>query len=170
MAEPYTGEIRMFAGNFAPTGWAVCNGDILSIADNTTLFALIGTTYGGDGETTFALPDLRGRVPVHQGSLSGASYPLGQILGSEQVVLTAQTLPAHSHPLVASINAATAPSPANNLIAKSPQIALFTNEVQAPGDPLNAILPVGGSQPHENCQPFVCVNFIISLFGQFPQQ
>lgn len=164
MAQPYVGEVRMFGGNFAPAGWMFCEGQLLPISENETLFQLIGTTYGGDGESTFALPDLRGRIPIHQGN----GFLLAETGGVEDVTLTFNQIPTHSHPFLGSTNTATSPQPANNVPGKSTQIDLFINAI--PGDPLNqaATVPVGGSQPHTNFAPYLCVSFIISLFGLFP--
>jgi microcystin-dependent protein len=164
MAQPYVGEIRMFAGNFAPAGWMFCEGQLLPISENETLFQLIGTTYGGDGESTFGLPDLRGRLPVHQGN----GFILAESAGTEEVTLTVPQMPAHTHAAFASSNAASSPSPTGNVVGKSTQIDAFINAV--PGTPLSpsAISPVGGSQPHTNFQPYLCVDFIISMFGIFP--
>lgn len=164
MAQPYVGEIRMFGGNFAPLGWMFCEGQLLPIAGNETLFQLIGTTYGGDGQSTFALPDLRGRLPIHQGN----GFILAETGGAEQVTLTTNQIPAHNHPLLASTGVATSANPANALPGQSPSISLY--EVDVPGAGLNpaAISPLGGSQPHDNFQPYLCVSFIISLFGIFP--
>jgi len=164
MAQPYVGEIRMFSGNFAPAGWLFCEGQLLPISENETLFQLIGTTYGGDGQSTFGLPDLRGRLPIHLGS----GFSLAQTGGAESVTLTPNQIPGHSHPLQASASVATSANPANALPGQSPSISLY--EVDVPGAALNpaAISPVGGNQPHNNFQPYLCVNFIISLFGIFP--
>jgi microcystin-dependent protein len=163
VAQPYVGEIRMFAGNFAPLGWLFCEGQHLPISENETLFQLIGTTYGGDGESTFALPDLRGRLPINWGN---GSF-LAETGGVEEVTLTVQQIPAHTHPLLASTALATQETPGTNLTGQT-EIALYGNE--SPFGPMNpqAITPVGGSQPHTNFQPYLCVNFIISLFGIFP--
>ncbi len=165
MAQPYVGEIRIFAGNFAPAGWMFCEGQILPISENETLFQLIGTTYGGDGESTFALPDLRGRIPIHQGN----SFILAETGGAEEITLTVQQIPAHSHPLLASTQNGGQTNPGNNVVAASPG-NVFPYIADPPG--LNmapgAIGPVGGSQPHTNFQPYLCVDFIISLFGIFP--
>lgn len=166
MSQPYVGEIRMFGGNFAPAGWMFCEGQLLPISENDTLFQLIGTTYGGDGQSTFALPDLRGRVPVHQGS----GYVLGETGGAEQVTLTAQQMPPHVHPQLANSGAATQNAPSGNVLAAS-----ATTDVYVPSGPfaaLNAgvVGPAGGSQPHSNLQPYAVVSFIISLFGVFPPQ
>jgi microcystin-dependent protein len=164
MAQPYVGEIRMFAGNFAPAGWMFCEGQLLPISENETLFQLIGTTYGGDGESTFGLPDLRGRLPIHQGN----GFILAETGGVEEVTLTVNQLPSHSHPLLASLNVASGPTPTNLVIGKSGAIDAFINA--QPTDPLNpiSITSVGGSGPHTNMQPYLCVDFIISLFGIFP--
>jgi microcystin-dependent protein len=164
MAQPYVGEIRMFGGNFAPAGWMFCEGQLLPISENETLFQLIGTTYGGDGESTFALPDLRGRIPIHQGN----GFILAETGGAEEITLTVNQIPAHGHPLIATINQASGTDPSNSLLAK-PDKNLYRPEpssmVQlAP----TSIGPVGGSQPHTNFQPYLCVDFIISLFGIFP--
>jgi len=168
---PFIGEIRMFAGNFAPQGWVFCDGQLLPIAENTALFNLIGTTYGGDGEQTFALPDLRGRVPVHQGTSSGLSTILGQVGGVEEVTLTAQQIPLHSHPLMAAATPALATAEPTGSLPAIASTALYS--VPASGtlamDPA-AVGASGGSQPHTNLAPFLCVNFIISLFGIFPSE
>lgn len=166
MAQPYVGEIRMFGGNFPPNGWMFCDGQLLPISENETLFQLIGTTYGGDGQSTFALPDLRGRVPLHQ----GGGFTLSESAGVEQVTLTIQQIPNHTHSLCGSTNTASGAVPTDLVIGKSGSIDAFINA--QPTDPLNAqaITPVGGSQPHTNMQPYLCVDFIISLFGIFPSQ
>ena len=165
MSEPYVGEIRMFGFSFAPNGWLFCEGQLLPIAENDTLFQLIGTTYGGDGQTNFALPDLRGRIPIHQGN----NFNLAEMGGVEQVTLTVQQIPIHNHALLASTALANQETPATNLTGQG-EIALYGNE--SPFGPMNpaAITPIGGSQPHTNVQPYLCVNFIISLFGIFPTQ
>ena len=172
MSQPYVGEIRMFGGNFAPVGWMFCDGATLAISENETLFNLIGTTYGGDGQRTFNLPDLRGRVPIHMGTgKNGTAYQLAEMAGEESVTLTAQTTPVHNHPFVASTAAGVQNLPANQLIAASPSIKLFIQDT--PDSTLNnanSVTPTGGSQPHENLQPYACINFIISLFGVFPSQ
>ena len=164
MAQPYVGEIRMFAGNFAPAGWMFCEGQLLPISENETLFQLIGTTYGGDGESTFALPDLRGRIPVHQGN----GFILAETGGAEEITLTVNQIPAHSHPWLASSGAGTSQDP-GNLVLGATQAASYFNLADnlATMSPLS-VGPVGGSQPHTNFQPYLCVNFIISLFGLFP--
>lgn len=171
MPEPYVGEIRMFAGNFAPAGWMFCEGQTLPISENEVLFQLIGTTYGGDGEETFNLPNLASRVPIHMGTgPSGVTYQLGEMAGTEQETLTIQQIPNHTHPLTASLNVAGGLSPLNAVVGESNSVTLY--RPGTPGVPMfaQAITPTGGSQPHENTQPFLCINFIISLFGRFPSQ
>ena len=166
MAQPYVGEIRMFAGNFAPAGWMFCEGQLLPISENETLFQLIGTTYGGDGETTFALPDLRGRIPIHQGN----GFTLAENGGAEDVTLTVQQIPVHTHPFLGTDDLATTNSPANNVFAKSSGATIFPYGTDQPLTTLhpNTIPSAGGSQPHTNFQPYLCIDFIISLFGIFP--
>ena len=175
MAQPYVGEIRMFAGNFAPAGWQFCEGQLLPISENQTLFNLIGTTYGGDGQQTFALPDLRGRLPIHMGN----GFTLAQSGGAEEITLTVQQLPSHTHGpgggMSGGVSAVSEPAtggdPTAMLPAKAEEAVYATpsgpaNVLSLP----NAIAPAGGSQPHANLQPFLCVDFIISLFGIFPSQ
>ena len=165
MAQPYVGEIRIFAGNFAPAGWMFCEGQLLPISENETLFQLLGTTYGGDGESTFALPDLRGRVPLHFGN----GFILAETGGVETVTLTVSQIPAHTHPLLASTNFGNQISPASNVLSQLTGGAFLY--FAAPGStPLapQSVGSVGGSQPHNNFQPYLCVDFIISLFGLFP--
>lgn len=164
MAQPYVGEIRMFAGNFAPAGWMFCEGQLLPISENETLFQLIGTTYGGDGQSTFALPDLRGRIPIHQGN----GFILAETGGAEEITLTVQQIPAHSHPLLGAAGNGTQASPQGAVLATSTVIAPYAAETPGAGMAATAIGPVGGSQPHTNFQPYLCVDFIISLFGIFP--
>jgi microcystin-dependent protein len=167
---PFVGEIRMFAGNFAPAGWAFCDGQLLPISENETLFNLIGTTYGGDGQATFALPDLRGRVPIHQGTGSGLSTRiLAEMGGVEDVTLTPPQLPTHNHPLVAAATPAQATAEPTGSLPAIATTALYS----APASGTLAMDPaavgaLGGSEPHTNLAPFLCVNFIISLFGIFP--
>jgi microcystin-dependent protein len=168
---PYVGEIRMFAGNFAPAGWMFCEGQLLPISENETLFVLIGTTYGGDGESTFALPDLRGRLPIHQGTgPSGSTYQMGETGGAEEITLTTQQIPQHGHALLASTSTGTQNAPANNVMAASPSVTLYIGDVPDANLAANAASLAGGSQPHENLQPYLCVDFIISMFGIFPSQ
>lgn len=166
MAQPYVGEIRMFAGNFAPAGWMFCEGQLLPISEYETLFNLIGTTYGGDGQSTFALPDLRGRLPMHQGN----GFTLAETGGVEEVTLTVSQIPAHSHPLLANASPGTNAAPQNSVMAKTTTGFLYINENTTGNMAATAIGPVGGSQPHNNFQPYLCVDFIISLFGIFPSQ
>jgi len=170
MGSPFIGEIRMFAGIFAPVGWAFCNGAIQNISENETLFNLIGTTYGGDGQTTFALPNLQGRVPVHQGTSGGTPYSLGQMGGVEQVTLTVNTIPSHTHvPLANTGNTGTSPS--GMLWAGNPDLAQFAVPDSVNGQMNNQIVQAsGGSQPHNNMVPYLAINFIISLFGIYPSQ
>jgi microcystin-dependent protein len=160
------GEIRMFGGNFAPAGWQFCDGALMPIAENETLFQLIGTTYGGDGESTFARPDLRSRVPIHLAN----TLEIGQTGGTEQVTLTVQQIPTHTHPLLGAAVTGNQTSPQGAVPANTVTITPYINT--APDSNMNAaaIAPVGGSQPHDNRQPFLCVNFIISMFGIFPSQ
>jgi microcystin-dependent protein len=164
MAQPYVGEIRMFAGNFAPIGWMFCEGQRISISEYETLFNLIGTTYGGDSYNDFALPDLRGRVPIHQGN----GFVLAQTGGVEQVQLTVQQIPSHSHPLLASTAQGNSNSPANRVTAASPSITLYIEDTPSVALNSGAGTSTGGNQPHNNLQPYVCIHFIISLFGIFP--
>ena len=170
---PYVGEIRMFAGNFAPNGWMFCEGQTLPISENDVLFQLIGTTYGGDGEQTFNLPNLASRVPIHMGTgPDGTTYQIGEMAGTEQETLSTQQIPNHTHPMVANSNASTKPDPEGNVTAKSvtANVDFYFEDVPSSNLATQAIGPTGGSQPHENTQPFLCINFIISLFGVFPSQ
>ena len=166
MSSPFIGEIRMFAGNFAPAGWAFCNGALMAIDQNTALFQLIGTTYGGDGQTTFALPDLQSRIPVHV----GPSFALAQTGGAETVTLTAAQIPAHGHvPLGAS--SASQPGPGNGVWANTGDVTAYSTTNPPPVQMAAAALgSAGGGQPHDNLMPFLAVNFILSLFGIFPSQ
>jgi microcystin-dependent protein len=171
MSDPYIGEIRMFAGNYAPQDWAFCDGQLLPISQYDTLFALIGTTYGGDGQTTFALPDLRGRLPIHLGSGPGLSpRQLGEPGGAETVVLTSPQLPVHSHVLYASTSPAGSSSPAGNVTATVSGANIYG--AGAPTVAMNAqsVAPSGGSAPHDNVMPYLCLSFIIALYGIFPSQ
>jgi microcystin-dependent protein len=165
MAQPYVGEIRIFAGNFAPAGWMFCDGQLLPISENETLFQLIGTTYGGDGESTFALPDLRSRIPIHQGS----GFILAETGGAEEITLTVNQIPAHTHPFVGSTNVSQDTSPSGKVVGQaSGGILNYIQDVPDTDMSPNAVTTVGGSQPHTNLQPYLCVNYIISLFGIFP--
>lgn len=171
----YVGEIRMFGGNFAPNGWMFCEGQSLPISENEVLFTLIGTTYGGDGQETFNLPNLASRVPMHFGtSPSGTTYQIGEMAGTEQETLTVQQIPIHTHtPIASTTNQVALPTNAVMALAQSTQTGIRTYSTNpSPVVQMNAasITPAGGSQPHENCQPFLCINHIISLFGVFPTQ
>lgn len=168
MAQPYVGEIRVFAGNFAPAGWMLCEGQLLPISENETLFQLIGTTYGGDGQSTFALPDFRGRIPIHQGN----GFILAETGGVEEVTLTINQIPQHTHAVPVALTGQTL-NPSSSTILAAPSGA--TQGIVAFNDgpaatPLNpaSVLAAGGNQPHTNMKPYLCVNFIISLFGIFP--
>jgi microcystin-dependent protein len=166
MSSPFIGEIRMFAGNFAPANWALCQGQILPISQNDALFNLIGTTYGGDGQTTFSLPNLSSRVPVHQGS----GFIMGEVAGEEQVTLTVQQIPQHTHSLLCNSVSSNSPNPAGNGWGTTGSAAFAAgasaNTTMNPA----TIGQVGGNQPHDNRMPYLAVNFIISLFGIFPSQ
>lgn len=170
MAQPYVGEIRLFAGAFAPVGWLSCEGQLLPISENETLFQLLDTTYGGDGQETFGLPDLRGRVPVHLGTGPGMlhTYVRGESFGVEEVTLTPQQLPNHSHPLMASTGGGAQSAPEGALLASAPTTARYTRGT--PDQPLGpaTVVPIGGSQPHDNRIPTLTIRYIISLFGIFP--
>jgi microcystin-dependent protein len=166
MSDPYIGEVRMFGGNFAPVGWEFCNGKLLPISQYDVLYTLIGTTYGGDGVNTFALPDLRGRLPLH----AGAGAVLGQAAGAETVTLDSTTMPNHTHQFAGSSGAADSTSPTGRVWAAAgdrPYTAtLPTDTTMHPG----ALSSVGGSQPHENMPPFLAISFIIATAGIFPSQ
>jgi microcystin-dependent protein len=166
MALPYVGEIRMFGGNFAPAGWMFCEGQLLPISENETLFNLIGTTYGGDGQSTFALPDLRGRLPIHWGN----GFILAETGGAEEITLTVNQIPVHTHTMLASKDPASSANVQDNVLANPASATPYS--INNPNIQLNAqsITPVGGSQPHTNFQPYLCIDFIISLFGIFPHQ
>lgn len=169
MGSPYIGEIRMFGGNFAPEGWAFCDGAATGVAQNGALFNLISTTYGGDGVSTFKLPDLRGRVPVHQGTgANGVSFPIGSSGGSETVALTTQELPAHTHALAASNNSGSQPQPENAFVSKISTGFMYTGF--SAGSQMNAasVSTVGNSQPHANMMPTLTLSFIIALEGIYP--
>jgi microcystin-dependent protein len=175
MGQPFVGEIRMFAGNFAPNGWMLCQGQALPISEWETLFNLIGTTYGGDGQSTFKLPDLQSRLPIHQGTgRTGTTYTIGEQAGVEDVTLTLSQLPSHNHVLLAT-DSAPSLSPANALPATANSTQAGVNTYGAStGNGTNlvaaTILSDGGSQPHNNIQPILAINFIISMFGIFPSQ
>ena len=171
MSEPFVGEIRMFAGNFAPQGWAFCDGQLLAVSQNDALFSLLGTIYGGDGRTTFGLPDMRGRIPIHQGSGPGLSQRrLGSKGGEERVTVTANRLPSHSHPWYASADAAEDTNPAGHTVATATGSDLYGTAGPRTMD-TRAITPTtGGGQPHSNLMPFLCIHFIIALFGIYPSR
>jgi microcystin-dependent protein len=172
MGQPYVGEIRMFAGNFAPAGWMFCSGQLLPISENETLFQLIGTTYGGDGQSTFALPNLMSRVPIHQGTGSaGGTYVLAQTGGVEEVTLNVQQIPNHTHALLANGSSATSSNPGQNVFGNVSGFDAYFDGLNFDSPAFlntSAVAPIGGSQPHNNMQPYLCINFIISLFGIFP--
>ena len=171
MAQPYVGEIRMFAGNFPPVGWMFCDGQSLPISENEVLFQLIGTMYGGDGESTFQLPNLQSRVPLHFGTgPDGVTYQQAEAAGVESVTLTTQQIPIHTHQLLVSGGPGNTNTPVGNVPGESASVKMYIAD--SPTGPMNtaSVSPVGGSQPHENCQPFLCINYSISLFGIFPSQ
>jgi microcystin-dependent protein len=171
VSSPYIGEIRMFAGNFPPVGWAFCNGQTLAISENDALFNLIGTTYGGDGQETFNLPDLQGRFPIHQGtSTTGTTFTIGGNGGVEDVTISVNQLPIHSHPLLASLNNAGASSVTGNVTGQVGATQIYREVAPAAVMSANSLVPAGGSQPHTNIQPYLTINYIISLFGVFPTQ
>ena len=163
---PYVGEIRMFGGNFAPAGWALCDGQIVPIAENEALFNLIGTTYGGDGQVTFALPDLRGRIPVHR----SATRALASVDGSEQVALTSTQIPAHTHALNASAAVASQGGPAGNVTAKATGVKIYGAPSTAVSLSAGAVGGTGNDATHDNRMPYLAINFIIALYGIFPSQ
>jgi len=172
MSQPYVGEIRMFGGNFAPAGWAFCQGAILAISQNDTLFQLIGTTYGGDGQSTFALPNLASRIPIHMGQGPGISqnYTEGESGGVENVTLNTNQMPIHNHGMIASTSHATGIAPTTSILAAAVSATpLFAGTVDASFN-ASTIQPVGNSQPHENIMQTLAISFIISLFGVFPSQ
>ena len=165
MAQPYIGEIRMFAGTFAPAGWMFCAGQSLPIAENEALYQLIGTTYGGDGQETFNLPDLQGRLPVHNGT---SGPPISEAAGVESVTLTTQQIPVHNHAWLTSTAGGSSNTPQDNVTAAPPVMKLYRFTTPDTTLPPTTIGPAGGSQPHENLMPFIAINYIISLFGIFP--
>lgn len=172
MSEPFVGEIRMFAGNFAPRGWAFCDGQLLAVSQNDALFSLLGTIYGGDGRTTFGLPDLRGRLPIHSGHGPGLSERrLGAKGGAENVTLTVNQLPSHGHPLNVSTEPANLPNPGSQaFIGTSNVIELFSGEIQESNLNSETVTKVGGSRSHTNLMPFLCIHFIIALVGIYPSR
>ena len=172
MAQPYVGEIRMFAGNFAPAGWMFCDGQLLPISENETLFQLIGTTFGGDGESTFALPNLQSRIPLHMGTFGGQTFILAESGGTETVTLSTQQIPIHTHGLLCAASGGIPSSdPKDSFWAATDQNQYSTQAANSPmGTAQNPLVSdiAGGSQPHENMAPYLCINYIISLFGIFP--
>ncbi len=172
MSSPYVGEIRMFGGTFAPAGWAFCAGQLMPISQNDTLFNLIGTTYGGDGQETFGIPDVQGRLPIHMGTnpQSGTTYQIGEEAGVESVTLNTNQIPIHNHAVVASTSGGTTGIPTGNVLASNLPVSLYSQFPPTNNMNANAITNVGGSQPHENMMPFLVITFIISLFGIFPSQ
>ncbi|WP_420004418.1 phage tail protein [Arenibacterium sp. LLYu02] len=171
MSEPFVGEIRMFAGNFAPRGWAFCDGQLLAVAQNDALFSLFGTTYGGDGRTTFGLPDMRGRIPIHAGSGPGLStHRLGAKSGGEQETLTVNQMPSHSHDLMADTNPATEVGPVGHVLAQGQGVNFYREDDQSQSLSGAMISATGGSRPHSNLMPTLCVNFIVALFGIYPSR
>lgn len=170
MSQPFIGEIRMFGGNFAPAGWAFCNGQPMPIAENEALFQLIGTTYGGDGQETFNLPNLQSRVPIHQGQGPGtSSYSLGESGGVESITLTTNQIPIHTHAALCSAVGGNSSNPAGGAwaVSDTTQYANAAPDTQMGNPPIPAG-SAGGSQPHDNMIPFLCISYIISLFGIFP--
>jgi microcystin-dependent protein len=171
MSEPFVGEIRMFAGNFAPRGWAFCDGQLLAVSQNDALFSLLGTIYGGDGRTTFGLPDVRGRIPIHAGQGPGLSERrLGAKSGSETETLTVNQLPSHSHELKALQQNASTPNASGNLLAQTPTVDLYIGDTQTGSMSNNSITSVGGSRSHTNLMPFLCIHYIIALVGIYPSR
>jgi len=172
MSEPFVGEIRMFAGNFAPLGWAYCDGQLLAVANNDALFSLLGTIYGGDGRTTFGLPDLRGRIPIHAGSGPGLSpRALGAKGGAEKVTITTNELPSHTHDASATASTAGSGDPTGRVPANtSPTNVYSTSLATAQTLSSAAVSSTGGSQSHTNIMPYLCVHFIIALFGIYPSR
>jgi microcystin-dependent protein len=175
MSEPFVGEIRMFAGNFAPRGWAFCDGQLLAVSQNDALFSLLGTIYGGDGRTTFGLPDLRGRIPLHQGEGPGLSMRrLGSKGGAEKETLTVNQMPSHSHTAMGSNNLATAITLNGNVLSKVEADASLYGQSQSAADRqalINGVVAnTGGSQPHTNLMPTLCIHFIIALVGIYPSR
>ena len=169
MADPFVAEIRMFPFNFAPKGWAWCNGQLLPISQNTALFALLGTVYGGDGKSTFALPDLEGRAPMHPGQGPGLSlHDLGETGGSETVTLLESEIPAHAHALMCNQNIANSKVPAGNSLARPVNGFTYMPPATITQMSPSALTPAGGDQPHNNLQPYLTVYFCIALQGVFP--
>jgi microcystin-dependent protein len=159
----------MFAGNFAPIGWAFCDGQLLAVSQNDALFSLLGTIYGGDGRTTFGLPDLRGRIPVHQGTGAGLSArPIGSNGGAEDVTIGTSEMPVHNHPLQATTGPGADANPAGKVTADSPSVKVYIEDPPSVSLASATVANSGGSQSHRNLQPFLCINFIIALSGLYP--
>jgi microcystin-dependent protein len=171
MSEPFVGEIRMFAGNFAPRGWAFCDGQLLAVSQNDALFSLLGTIYGGDGRTTFGLPDMRGRIPVHAGHGPGLSdVRLGAKGGAEKVTLTVNQMPSHGHPLSVSGDLSNTPNPQDNTFGRVAGGDVFATDLAPVNLNSESVTHLGGSRSHTNLQPFLCIHFIIALFGIYPSR
>lgn len=171
MSDPFLGEVRIFCGNFAPQGWAFCNGAVISVSQNEALYTLFGTTYGGDGQATFGLPDLRGRAPVHAGQRSGSqSYALGQQGGAESVSPSLAQLPPHTHAVGAISAVAKNPDATNGFYAQSTQVKVYTKSAASQYFAPNTVGTAGTSTPHDNMQPFLVVNFIVAMAGIYPPQ
>ena len=171
MSEPFIAEIRIFAGNFAPRSWAFCDGQLLPISQNTALFSLIGTTYGGDGRSTTALPNLQGRIPMHPGRGPGlTSRRLGQRGGVEMVSLTEAQMPNHTHTLMAAVNPGDTSTPENTALATAIGDNVYGTSSSLVDMADQALPNTGGSQPHNNLQPFLVMNFIIALQGLYPSR
>jgi microcystin-dependent protein len=170
VSDPFVGEVRLVGFNFAPINWMLCQGQIVSISENSTLYNLIGTTYGGDGTQSFALPNLIGRIPVHQGSSTSGNYPIGMIGGTTSVTLTAGQLPAHTHALMAAnVSTGTGTNPANAMVAAG--VKMYS--AAAPDTAMNPAMVTiaqGGNLPHDNMQPYLVLNWIISMYGIYPSQ
>jgi microcystin-dependent protein len=172
MSDPYIGEIRMFGGNFPPVGWAFCNGQLMAISENDALFTLIGTTYGGDGQSTFGLPNLQGRIPLHMGTNpgTGTTYTIGELAGVENVTLNTNQIPIHNHPFIVSAANGDTPNPGNAYVGSSTNVPTYVPQNPTAALAGTTLAATGGSQPHDNMMPFLAVSFIISLFGIFPTQ
>ena len=178
MSDPFLGQITMFGGNFAPRGWALCNGQLLDISSNTALFSILGTTFGGDGRTTFGLPDLRGRTPLHSGGSTGpglSSRPLGSKGGTETVTLTTAQMPSHQHLVTCSEQPGTTKDPENNLPAEAAlpgdnQVKIYATGGRSATMAQNMITKTGDGQSHDNMQPYQAINYIIALVGWYPSR
>jgi microcystin-dependent protein len=174
MGTQYVGEVRLVPYNFAPIDWSFCNGATIAISENTTLYNLIGTTYGGNGQSTFQLPNLQGRIPIHQGSNGTTTYLIGQSAGLETVTVAINQFPAHTHSLMASTNAGSSSAPANNTVGGNPTgVGLNAYTADAPSTAMYSAMvgnSNGGNVPHNNLQPFLVMNWIIALYGVYPSQ